>query len=60
MLQLTTEEADNLRFQIGTSKGQRGSLRYLPYPFTEQGVAMLSGVLNSPTAVKVNIEIMQE
>jgi len=59
MFQLTTEESENLRFQIGTSKRQRGGRRYLPYAFTEQGVAMLSGVLNSPTAVKVNIEIMR-
>ncbi|MFH1951489.1 MAG: ORF6N domain-containing protein [Pseudomonadota bacterium] len=59
MFQLTTEEAENLRFQTGTSKRQRGGRRYLPYAFTEQGVAMLSGVLNSPTAVRVNIEIMR-
>ena len=55
MFQLTTEEAENLRFQFGTSKKQRGGRRYLPYAFTEQGVAMLSGILNSPRAVKVNI-----
>ncbi|NQT57109.1 MAG: ORF6N domain-containing protein [Desulfobacteraceae bacterium] len=42
MFQLTVEEAENLRFQIGTSKKQRGGRRYLPYAFTEQGVAMLS------------------
>ena len=59
MFQLTAEEAKNLRFQIGTSKKQRGGRRYLPYAFTEQGVAMLSGVLNSPRAVKVNVEIMR-
>lgn len=59
MFQLTTEEAEDLRFQFGTSKGQRGGRRYLPYAFTEQGVAMLSGVLNSPRAVRVNIEIMR-
>ena len=59
MFQLTAEEAENLRFQIGTSKKQRGGRRYLPYAFTEQGVAMLSGVLNSPRAVKVNVEIMR-
>lgn len=59
MFQLTAEESKNLRFQIGTSKKQRGGRRYLPYAFTEQGVAMLSGVLNSPRAVKVNIEIMR-
>jgi hypothetical protein len=59
MFQLTAEEAETLRFQIGTSKKQRGGRRYLPYAFTEQGVAMLSGVLNSPRAVKVNVEIMR-
>jgi hypothetical protein len=59
MFQLTAEEAKNLRFQIGTSKKSRGGRRYLPYAFTEQGVAMLSGILNSPRAVKVNIEIMR-
>jgi len=59
MFQLMIEESDNLRFQIGTSKRQRGGRRYLPYAFTEKGVAMLPGVLNSPTAVKVNIEIMR-
>ena len=56
MFQLTFEEIENLRSQIATSKGGR---RYLPYAFTEQGVAMLSGVLNSKRAVLVNIEIMR-
>jgi hypothetical protein len=43
MFQLTKEEADSLRFQIGMSKSEgRGGRRYLPYAFTEQGVAMLS------------------
>jgi hypothetical protein len=60
MFQLTKEEAGSLRFQIGMSKvGGRGGRRYLPYAFTEQGVAMLSSVLNSERAVKVNIEIMR-
>jgi hypothetical protein len=60
MFQLTKEEADSLRFQIGMSKKEgRGGRRYLPYVFTEQGVAMLSSVLNSERAVKVNIEIMR-
>jgi len=60
MFQLTKEEADSLRFQIGMSKTEgRGGRRYLPYVFTEQGVAMLSTVLNSERAVKVNIEIMR-
>jgi len=51
MFQLTSEEADSLRFQIGMSKTTgRGGRRYRPYVFTEQGVAMLSGVLNSHQA----------
>jgi hypothetical protein len=60
MFQLTKQEADSLRFQIGMSKTEgRGGRRYLPYVFTEHGVAMLSTVLNSERAVKVNIEIMR-
>ena len=60
MFQLTKEEADSLRFQIGMSKADgRGGRRYLPYVFTEQGVPMLSTGLNSERAVKVNIEIMR-
>lgn len=59
MFQLTPEEAENLRCQIGTSKKGRGGRRYLPYVFTEQGVAMLSTVLNSERAILVNIEIMR-
>src|SRR5260221_9853590 len=47
MFQLTAEEAEVLRCQIGTSKTGRGGRRYLPYAFTEQGVAMLSSVLRS-------------
>jgi phage regulator Rha-like protein len=58
MFQLTPEELRSLRFQFGTSKA-RGGLRYRPYAFTEQGVAMLSSVLNSERAVKVNIAIMR-
>lgn len=50
----------NLRFQIGTSRrGSHGGRRYLPYAFTEQGVAMLSSVLRSKRAVQVNIAIMR-
>lgn len=48
----------DLKFQSGTSSS-RGGRRYLPYAFTEQGVAMLSSVLRSERAVKVNIEIMR-
>jgi len=47
MFQLTAEEAADLRCHFGTSNG-RGGRRYLPYVFTEQGVAMLSSVLRSP------------
>jgi hypothetical protein len=58
MFQLTQEEYKSLRFQFGIlEKGQHS--KYLPNVFTEQGVAMLSGVLNSPRAVQVNIEIMR-
>jgi hypothetical protein len=60
MFQLTAEEARALRFQLGMSKPTgRGGRRYLPYVFTEQGVAMLSSVLRSKRAVQVNIEIMR-
>ena len=58
MFQLTKTEWESLRFQIGTSKS-RGGTRYLPYVFTEQGLAMLSGVLNSDKAIFVNIAIMR-
>lgn len=58
MFQLTAEEASALRFQSGTLKrGQH--FKYLPFAFTEQGVAMLSSVLRSPQAVQVNIAIMR-
>ncbi len=59
MFQLTTSESESLRFQIGTSNDGRGGRRYLPFAFTEQGVAMLSSVLNSKRAVQVNIQIMR-
>ena len=48
-----------MRSQIATSKGGRGGRRYAPYVFTEQGVAMLSTVLNRERAIQVNIEIMR-
>ena len=58
MFQLTKE--DCLRCQIGTLNGRRGEHRkYMPYAFTENGVAMLSGVLRSPTAIGINIRIMR-
>ena len=59
MFQLTKEEFDNLRFQIGTSSSGYGGRRYLPYVFTEHGVAMLSSVLNSARAVEMNILIIR-
>src|SRR5580700_2429404 len=58
MFQLTAEEAEASRSQIATLK--RGhNIKYLPYAFTEQGVAMLSSVLNSDRAIEVNIAIMR-
>src|SRR4051812_29513773 len=72
MFRLTQKEFEFLRFQIETSKKSsnplrlqnetskgRGGNRYLPYAFTEQGVAMLSGILNSDKAINMNIAIMR-
>lgn len=73
MFQLTREEYEMLRFQLETAnqvdpsrsqivilKTNRGkNLKYLPYVFTEQGVAMLSGILNSERAINMNIAIMR-
>jgi len=58
MFQLTQEEYENLRCQFGTLKHGEHA-KYLPYAFTEQGVAMLSSVLNSPRAIRVNIQIIR-
>lgn len=57
MFQLTKEEC--LRSQIVTSNGKKGGARYMPYAFTENGVAMLSSVLRSERAIEVNIRIMR-
>ena len=72
MFQLTNAEWEDIRFQIETletglplrlqnetSKKGRGGTRYLPHVFTEQGVAMLSGILNSDKAIAMNIAIMR-
>jgi len=59
MFELTKEEFEGLRCQTGTSKKGRGGARYMPMAFTEQGVAMLSSVLNSKRAIQVNIQIMR-
>lgn len=71
MFRLTKDEFEALRFQFETSNNDQGSLRsqiaiskkggvrYLPYAFTEQGVAMLSGILKSDKAIEMNIAIMR-
>lgn len=73
MFQLTKGEFEELRFQIETSEitkssrsqivtlktGRGSNIKYLPYAFTEQGVAMLSGILNSEKAIAMNIAIMR-
>jgi hypothetical protein len=58
MFELTKEEWESLRCNFSTSN-KRGGTRYLPYVFTEQGVAMLSSVLNSEIAINVNIRIIR-
>jgi hypothetical protein len=57
MFELTKTEFENLRTQFATSK--RGGTRYLPFAFTEQGVAMLASILNSDKAIEVNIAKMR-
>ena len=60
MFRLSTDEAVSLRSQIATSKeAGSGGRRYIPFAFTEQGVAMLSSVLRSPRAIAINVEIMR-
>ena len=59
MFQLTPDESENLRCQIGISGSSYGGRRYLPYAFTEQGVAMLSSVLRSERAIQVNVAVMR-
>jgi hypothetical protein len=57
MFELTNVELENLRCQIGISSW--GGTRYLPFAFTQEGIAMLSSVLRSPTAIQMNIAIMR-
>lgn len=59
MFQLTSKELTDWKSQIVTSNKERIGLRKLPLAFTEQGVAMLSSVLNSETAIEVNIQIIR-
>jgi len=56
---LTNQEVESLKSQIATSKTGRGGRRYLPYAFTEHGVAMLSSVLRSERAIRINIAIIR-
>ena len=58
MFQLTNEEYESLRSQFATSNKTRGGRRYMPFVFTEQGVAMLSSVLKSEKAIQINIRII--
>ena len=57
MFELTQEEFNNLRSQIVSSSW--GGTRYVPMAFTEQGLAMLSGILNSKRAIQINVQIMR-
>jgi hypothetical protein len=59
MFEMNKEEFQNWRSQFGISKEDKMGLRYAPFCFTEQGVAMLSSVLNSKTAIDVNIQIIR-
>ena len=60
MFEISPEEYNSLRCQNGTLKSGRGQhAKYMPYAFTEEGVAMLSGILRSPMAIQVNINIMR-
>jgi len=59
MFELSKDEFEEWRSQFVTSKSDKKGLRYAPYVFTEQGVAMLSGVLNSERAIQMNIQIMR-
>lgn len=59
MFELSEDEFNNWRSQFVTSNSDRMGLRYAPMAFTEQGVAMLSSVINSPRAIEVNIAIMR-
>jgi hypothetical protein len=59
VFQLTREENESLRSQIGISKTGRGGRRYLPYAFTEHGTAMAAAVLNSPRAVEVSVAVVR-
>jgi ORF6N domain len=59
MFQLTTDEWNTMRLQFETASQKKRNISALPYAFTEQGLAMLSGILNSDKAIDVNVAIMR-
>jgi hypothetical protein len=59
MFQLTVEEAESMRFQIGTASASKRNVRFRPYAFTEHGAVMLATVLNSPTAIEASIKVVR-
>jgi phage regulator Rha-like protein len=59
MFQLTPEEVESLRCQIGISSEGRGGRRYLPYAFTEHGALMLANVLNSERAAQTSVQVVR-
>ena len=59
IFQLTRDEVENLRCQIGTSSLSYGGRRYLPYAFTENGAVMAANVLNSPQAVRMSVFVVR-
>ncbi len=58
-MQLTNDEFDNLRYQIGTSSVGHGGRRHSPYAFSEHGAFMAAGLLNSPRAVEVSVFVVR-
>jgi len=59
MFQLTVEEAESMRFQIGTASTSKRNVRFRPYAFTEHDAVMLASVLNSPTAIEASIKVVR-
>lgn len=59
MFQLTDEEAESMRFQIGTASASKRNVRFRPFAFTEHGAVMLASVLNSPTAIEASIQVVR-
>lgn len=59
MSQLTAEEVESMRFQIGTASASKRNVRFRPFAFTEHGAVMLASVLNSPTAIEASIKVVR-